>query len=130
MAFDYVPLADFSAEIIAEFGRVVVFREMGDVPTNPAKPWLGATNPRGAPKQTLSLHSVFVEPSSLNALGNQAVSDDFVKRSQQIGIVYSSVELAAFDEVVDTDGSIWKISALSKLKAGDTLLLYFVGVTR
>jgi hypothetical protein len=130
VAFDYQPLADLSAELVAEFGRIVTFRELGDVAGTPSQPWLGAANPRSSPKQTLDLSAVIVEPSSLNALGNDAVSDDFIKRSQQIAIVYSAVELAPFDEVLDTDGSIWKIALLSKLKPGGVLLLYFVGLTR
>ena len=130
MAFDYTEMAGISQTLIAEFGRTVTFVELGDVPANPAQPWLGAASPRGAPKQTLALKAVFVEPSSLNELGSQAVSEDFLKRCTQIALVYASVELAPFDEILDSDGSRWTIQVLSKLKPGGTLLLYFVGVAR
>lgn len=130
--FDYEEVRAVAEELITFFGRSLTFVELGDVAGTPSQPWLGAASPRGAPKQSLVLQGVIVEPSSLNSNGNNAVSEDFCKKSSQIAIVYSSAELAAFDEVVDTggDGSRWKVSALSKLKPGGTILLYFVGLVR
>lgn len=130
MAFDYSELVTVAQSLIAEFGRSVTFVALSDTPANPATPWLGPTSPRGAPSRTLVLKSVFVEPSSLNALGNQAVSDDFLKRATQIALVYSSVELAEFDELLDSDSSRWQVQEIAKLKPGSTLLLFFVSVKR
>lgn len=128
--FDYTELVSVSRDLIALFGRSVTFVELADVPANPAQPWLGAANPRGAPKQTLVLKACIVEPRSLSQLGNEALSEDFIKRAQQIALVYSAVELAPFDEIIDSDGSRWTIQELSKLKPGATLLLFFVSVKR
>lgn len=131
MAFDYASeIVPVAIELLEEFGRPVTFIELGDVAANASQPWLGATSPRGAPKQTLVLNAAFVEPESMERLGNDATTDDFHKRSQQICIVHAAVELAPFDEILDTDGSRWKITGISKLKAGPTLLVYFVGTKR
>lgn len=135
MAFDYAPIAAVSQSLILKFAgqgpsRTVTFVELGDVPADPSKPYLGSASPRGAPKQTLALPAVFVEPSSLQALGRGVVSDDFLKRSTQIALVYSSVALQPFDEVIDIDTSRWKIADLSELKPGGISLLWFVGLKR
>lgn len=131
MAFDYSEFAALSEELVAEFGRVVTFVELGDTPASPSQPWKGAASPRGTPVQTLDLSAVFVEPSSLDSLGDNELAQDFLKRSTSVALVYSSVELSSFDEILDnSDGSRWKITGLSKLKPGDTLLLYYVGLSR
>lgn len=130
MAFDYQSIIDDASELIEEFGREVAFVELGDVAANPAQPWLGASGLRSSPKQTLLLNAVFVEPESMERLGNDAVTEDFIKKSQQIAIVYSPVELKVFDEVIDIDGSRWRIIDLSKLKPGPLLVLYFVSLKR
>lgn len=129
-SFDYGPIALVAKNLIAKFGRSLSFVELGDVAADPAKPYLGSASPRGAPKQTVVLPGVLVEPSSLQALGKNVVSDDFLKRSTQIGLVFSASNLQPFDEVIDTDTSRWKITDLSHLKPGDTSLLWFVGLKR
>lgn len=130
MAFDYTSIAATAKSLVAQFGRTVTFVELGDVPADPAKPYLGSASPRGAPKQTLALPAVFVEPSSLQALGRGDVSDDFLKRSTQIALVFSATALEPFDEIIDTDTSRWKIQDLSRLKPGAVDLLWFVGLKR
>lgn len=130
MAFDYGPIAQVAQDLITKFGRSVTFVELGDVPSDPTKPYLGSASPRGTPKQTLALSAVFVEPSSLQALGRGDVSDDFIKRSTQIALVCSATALEPFDEIIDTDTSRWKIQDLSRLKPGPTDILWFVGLKR
>ena len=130
MAFDYQSIINDAVELIEDFGREVTFIELNDTASNPLKPWLGTAAPRSSPRQTLDLFGVFCEPESMERLGNDAVTEDFIKKSQQIMIVHSPVELAAFDEVLDTDGSRWRIIDMSKLKPGPALVLYFVSLKR
>lgn len=129
--FDYSEMAALSASLIEEFGRTATFIELGDVAANPAQPWLGAANPRGAPKQTLERFIVMVEPESSVELGQEYTAFDFLKRSQKIVLVYSETLLEPFDELLDNiDGSRWKIQGMSRLRPGSTDLLWFVGVSR
>ncbi len=131
MAFDYSELAAFAIEMVAEYGRQsnVTFVELGDVPADANKPWLGAAAPRTA-VSSLGVRAVFLEPSSLDVLGSESVVQDFVKRSTQIALVATPSSLSPYEEVIDTDGSRWKVQGFSKLKPGDTTLLYFVGLAR
>ena len=132
MAFDYSELAEISEELITEFGRNITLVELVDVAATPSKPWLGAASPRGAPKQTVTVVAVVVEPSSLNVLGNEFVSADFLKRASKIAIVYSETALTAFDEVIDSlDSSRWKVTDISTLQPGPSApLLHYVGLSR
>lgn len=130
MAFDYTDIAAFAVEMVAEYGRQVTFVELGDVPADAAKPWLGASAPRTSPASTLSVMAVFVEPASIDVLGKEATVQDFVKRSVKIALVATGVSMSPYDEVIDTDGSRWKIQGFSELTPGDTTLLYFVGLSR
>lgn len=132
MAFDYSDIADFAVEMVAEYGRTVTFVELGDVAADPLKPWrgAGATSARAAPASTLAVMAVFVEPASIDVLGKEATVQDFVKRSTKIALVATGVSMSPFEEVIDADGSRWKIQGFSELTPGDTTLLYFVGLAR
>lgn len=127
---DYSEFVDDADELTAEFGRLVTFVELSSGPTDPLKPWKGATDPRAVPVSTLNLFAAFVEPSTLDALGTQATGMDFLKRSTKIAIVSSTAALTNFDEILESDGSRWKIEGISTLEPGDTKILHYVGVRR
>ena len=129
MAFDYNPIALEARALLTEFGRTVTFVQMNNVPDNTAQPWLGSSTARVA-VASLEVDAVFVEPSSLNTLGRQDVQLEFVERSEQIGLVSTDTDLHDFNEIIDTDGTRWKITGLSELKPGLKSMLYFVGVYR
>jgi hypothetical protein len=128
--FNYTEILAVGQGIIIEFGRIVTFVELGNTPSDSNKPWLGTATTRSSPLSTFSTSAVFVEPSSLDQLGQEVITDDFVKRSQQILIVASTQEFRKFDEIIDTDGSRWKIQGISELKPGDSAVMHFIGVSR
>jgi len=130
MAFDYSPVLNDAIEIVQEFGRNLTFVELGDTPADPLKPWRGAAAPRSSPKRTFTVPGVLVEPSTLDALGRDDAIQDFVAQSTQIAIVATTENLDDYNEVHDTDGSVWTIQGFSVLKPGPTQLLVYVGLSK
>lgn len=130
LALDYTEFAELAEEEIAEAGRFVTLVQLGDTPTDPLKPWLGNTAARATPKRSEAVMAVFVEPSIMDKLGFNSTTLDFMKRSTQICMIYFDGPLGDFTELVDTDGSIWRVMGLTTLKPGATTLLHFVGVAR
>ena len=132
MAKDYTKTIATAQRLITKFGRSITFVSFDETLGEAAKPWKGATAPRGAGATTLILDAVSVEPRSLDELGRSTAIDDLVKRSEQIMIVSpgSAVSLESFEEIIDDDTSRWKIVGLERLRPGTEILLYFVGVKR
>jgi hypothetical protein len=130
MAFDYAPLAATALELVTEFGKTITLRRLDATPPDPDMPWRGPVDPRATPAETLSVPAVFVEPSSQQYLGVNAVMLDWLKRAQQIAIIASTSDLSAFSELVDTDSSVWRVVGVSTLNPGGTRLLHYVGVAR
>ncbi len=134
--FDYQEFIDLAIELTSDegedgFGRAITLVELGDADESPSEPWLGSSTPRTVVKQSVAATAVFVEPSSLDALGRDASVMEFVKVSTQIAIMYSAVPLDSFDEVIDSsDGSRWKITGFSELKPGPVRVLFYVGLKR
>jgi hypothetical protein len=138
MAFEYTELAADVLELITEFAsdattgtiREVTLLQLNAAPTNPAKPWLPG-NVRTAPVATKVVPAVFVDPSSLDALGREATRDDsWVARSTQVAIIATTESLEKYNEMVDTDGSRWKVTGVRMLKPGPINLLAYIGVSR
>ena len=129
--FDYAEIREIAEELIEEFGRQITFVQLDSTASTPAKPWRGNTAPRGNPIQTLTLYGVFVEPESLERLGKQRVSNDFIKSAGQVLIVASAVDLGVFDEVVDlVDDSEYKIDNHQMLNPGDEIILHYFRLQR
>ena len=126
--------ADLARRLVAARGREVSFIKLNATPADPAKPWRGAANPRAAPGDTASVPSVFVPPSSASQLGLSTVSEELLRRSTQIAICApgssSTDNLEEFDEVVDKDGSRWKITFVETLRPADVRIVYFVGLAQ
>lgn len=130
MAYDYTDDVAFALEMIAEYGRAILFVKQSSTPGNPAKPLHG---PTAAPLVVPDIMAVFVEPSSVIRLG-AAVNQNpgLWKETTKIALVApdGTNDFTTFTTITDTDGSGWKIEHTEELKPGDTALLYYVGVRR
>lgn len=128
--FNYAKILKNAKDRTAKFGRAITFVQLSGTPTNPAEPWKGKTAPREDPVSTLTVNGVFVEPESLERLGRQVVTNEFVKSAEQVIIVAYEGTLSQFDEVIDADGAIYKIANIQQLNPGDSILLHYVRVQR
>lgn len=113
-----------------KYGRAITFVQLDGAPTNPSRPWLGNSDARATPVATLETHGVFVEPESLERLGKQRQANEFVESAEQVIIVAHNGSLGQFDEVIDTDGSLWKIANKQELAPGDSKIIHYVRVQR
>lgn len=129
-SFDYTDVAQTAIDMVAEFGRTITLIQLSASPADPTMPWRGATDPRGVPVASKTCLAVFVDPFSLRALGLTNVADDFLKRANQIAVIATSEDLAPYNEVVDADGSRWRVTFVHMLKPAAQNLLAYVGVTR
>lgn len=127
---DYVKLAATAERLIAKSGRAITLVKFDRTVETPTKPWRGAEEPRGSNATETPTVGVFVEPSSATKLGMSAEVTDLLKRSQQMIMLSTQVDISAYNEVVDSDSTRWKIIGMEKLRPGETTLLYFVGVKR
>lgn len=128
--FDYEPLVTDVRELLDSFGRTATFNKLNNVPPDSATPWRSTDNPRNEIVESLSVSIVPVEPSALDDLGRDDMTQDFIKRSQQILFVSTDTDLRQFDEMVDSDGSRWRITYLTELRPGSRSMLYFVGISK
>jgi hypothetical protein len=129
-AFDYSrPLAT-ARRLIARFGRVVAFQAVTEGPADPDNPLAG---PAAPPDPVPGVPAVFVEPSGLKSLGADDVIIELTAKSKQIAIVAQLSglpDLSSMSFIIDNDNSTWKIDTVSTLKPGDTIILYFFGISR
>jgi hypothetical protein len=139
--FNYARVAVRAISLVERFGKAVTLRRLNAIPPDPAKLWIPADDPRepaefvpgGAEGNftELAVTAVFAEPSSLKDLGGpNAQLVDWVRRAQQIAIIAHPDDLSTFSELVDTDGSLWRVVGASTLNPGGTRLLHYVGVSR
>lgn len=128
---DYSKTLQTARRLITKFGRTVTFVKLSAGPTDPTKPWRGATDPRAIdPVSSLEIDAVFVEPESLERLGLQRASADFIKSAEQVMIVATDQDLGKFDEVIDTDGGRFKCDNIQTLQPAGTIILHYVRVQR
>lgn len=121
--------------LIAAKGRMVTFVKLSRVEDDALKPWRGTTDPRTVPEATAVVPVVAVPPSGVTQLGFSMEQVDLLKRAEQILIAapggLSTDKLEEFDEVLDSDGSTWKIMTAQYLRHDDgPRILYYVGVRR
>lgn len=117
--------------LIDKNGRQVTLVELDGAPATPSQPWKGAADPRAAPASTLTLNAVFVEPNSANKLGLSAVSNDLIKRSEQILMLAPGIAVDTTIFHLVTDGAVnWKIQGVEVLRPADEIILAFIGVKR
>jgi len=114
----------------AKYGRAITLVQLDATPTDSNQPWKGNTNVRGEPLATLTVNGVFVEPESLERLGKQRQSNDFVKSAEQVIIIAYDGPLGQYDEVIDSDASRWTVHNVQELGPGDKILLHYLRVQR
>lgn len=129
---DLTPLIATAQRLITENGRAVTLVQFNTTPSNSDKPWLGPADPRSSPDSTLAVDAVFVNPGETFSLGASFKVSDLMKRSEQIMLVSpgASADMSLYNEVIDTDGSKWKIDQIEVLKPGTSVALVYVGVSR
>lgn len=127
---DYESLALVVRQLLADNGRVVTLNQLNNVPANPAQPWRNVSTDVRTAVATLEVSAVFVEPSSLDTLGKDYVSPEFLKRIEQLAFVSTDTRLDDFDEMVDFDGTRWNIVEMTELRPGQKSMLYFIGVKK
>jgi hypothetical protein len=117
-------------KLTAKYGRAMTLVQLDASPANPAQPWKGNTDVRGEPLASLTVNGVFVEPESLERLGKQRQSNDFVKSAEQTVIVIYDGSLGQFDELIDVDASRWTVHNVQELQPGDKIILHYLRVQR
>jgi len=129
---DIPALITTTQRLITENGRSVTLVEFNSTLADSAKPWQGAADPRVTPDSTLVVDAVFVEPQSALRLGLIYLTEDMLKRAEQIMLISpgAALDLSEFNEVIDTDLSIWKIIDNRVLKPGSSVVLNYLTVTR
>ncbi len=127
---DFVRLLATAQRLISESGRSIQLVKLDSTPADPTKPWDGPTDPRTG-TTTLTLDGVAVDPTSAARLGLVSMTDDLMKRSEQIYIVAAgaNVDLDVFNEVND-EGKTWKIEGVRTLRPGKVTVLSYIGVRR
>lgn len=128
--FNYQRIYDSALKRTEKFGRPITLVQLDASPTNPAQPWKGNTDVRGEPIASLTVNGVFVEPESLERLGKQRQSNDFVKSAEQVIIIIYDGPLGQYDEVIDSDASRWVVHNVQELGPGDKILLHYLRVQR
>jgi hypothetical protein len=128
---NYQKIYDNALKLTAKYGRSITLVQLDATPSNVAQPWRGNTDVRGEPIASLSLIGVFVEPESLERLGKQRQSNDFVKSAEQVVIIVHDGPLGKFDELIDdVDGSRWVVHNDQELQPGDKIMLHYLRVQR
>lgn len=109
----------------------MTFVQLGAGPDNAAQPWKGTATVRTAPIAELTVNGVFVEPESLERLGLQIQSSEFIKGTSEVVIVVTDQSLKQYDELIDAhDGARLKIHNIQQLNPGDKIILHYVRVQR
>lgn len=131
---DLVKMAVMAERLIAQSGRAVTIIKFNTTPADAAQPWKGAADPRVDPDGSVSTTACFVEPSSMVSLGMSTVDSDLVKQSTKIMLVSPgetiSEDLTKYDEVIDFDGTRWKIVTVETLQPAENVILYYIGVAQ
>lgn len=130
MPFNYAPKLALAIRLVKFYGRPFTLIQMDSTPSDLAKPWRGTAEPRATPTSTLSIYGVFVEPESLERLGMQRSSSDFIKSTEQVMIVAHGSSLGKFDEVIDENGTEYKISNIQEMQPGGTIILHYIRMQR
>lgn len=128
-------MADYSRQIasaqrmIAAKGRRVAFFATVAGPADPARPLDGPVQPGLAVE---NVPAVFVQPSSLQALGFGVRNVELFGACSQIALIPADGihEFDTYKMMEDFDGSEWAVKYAEKLQPAEQPILYFVGVSR
>lgn len=129
-AFDYSrPLAT-AQRLVARFGRVIGLQGVTAGPADADNPLAG---PAAPPEPLTGIPAAFVDPLSLRALGLSATVQGLFANSKQIALIAPVSGLPDFTDMkflIDSDNSVWKIDLIETMKPAETIVLYFIGVSR
>lgn len=118
-----------AVRLIKKHGRSVTFIEFASTLADPLKPWEGPADPRAVPARQLTTFGCFVEPDSLQRLGQTTKFLELLQRSDFIFLVDGTNDLALYNEVLDT-GKYYRITGMETLQPGVNKILNFVGLAR
>ena len=128
--FNYSSILATCQRLINKFGRTITLVELSVTRDAPTQPWLGSTDVRTTPVESVSTKAAFVEPDSLLRLGREVGVEGFTPRAEQIALLSLDRDISNFEEIIDSDASVWKIIRVSTLKPGLTTLMHYVEVKR
>lgn len=124
-------LANRAADIIKANGREVTFVKLDNTPADADKPWRSAADPR-ANATRVTVPAVFV--ASVSNLGFAVDFEELLKSSEQVAWVAPGAafenDLSNFDEIIDEDDSVWKITTAALLKPASISIMYMFGLNR
>jgi hypothetical protein len=129
MAFDYAEVLTDVVSLIADTGRVVTFAKLVPTAADAATPWKGPGEPTLG--DSMDRAATFV-PASGTGLGKALVSEELLKRAEQICLVAPADGTLVIEQChVIIDGGVrWGIVWVETLRPGGTAVLYVVGVKR
>lgn len=132
MAKNWAPTIASAQAKITNFGRSVTFVQFDTTPDDVAKPWNAAADVRTTPASTLVIDAVFVPPSGVTFLGQSSDATELLRRVEQVMIVSPGAtdNLKDYQEVIDTDGSRWRVTMVEILQPANDVVLCYVGVRR
>lgn len=113
-------------ELITEFGRNVSFQEFSKNITDANKPWKGGTE---IIEQVDDVPACFV-PLAGSDLGKLGISEELLKRTDQIALVAPVQENLERMHAILDDGVRYKIDWIKTLRPATQTVLYVIGVTR
>ncbi len=129
---NYAQLAATAQRLVVDAGRPIILVRLDTEPPDTSKPWRAPT-PRSTGATEVPCTGVFVPLSSRTFLGSEAYLPQDVNRGEQICIVAAldtSEDLLTFNEIIDEDGTRWKIMRPQVLQPASTKLLYAFEVRR
>lgn len=129
--FDYQEMLDVAVELIEETGRQVTLQKYSTVPVDPTRPNLGSTQVPQVPQELTGVWATFISTRAAESQwGLNFVSDDFVKRFQNMALVAGRAEdLKLYTTLID-GGTTYKIGEAQVLKPGSLVLLYAFGLAQ
>ena len=130
---DYTELLSTSKELIKTFGKIITLLKYNQTPTDSDKPWAGNILPTTTPSFSFNLYGVLIPISSKTSLGALSSNTDLSYNRNNTYIVEPSEQTPDIlqDATILIDSGIeYKIKSIDKLKPANTVLLYYVEVSR
>lgn len=127
---NYARLQATATRLINQSGRTVTFVQIQAYTTDANKPWRGDAVDRVTPTVTLSKVVTQVEPNTNVYLGETIKVEDLLKNYDKVLLADGVDILDGYHEVIDDDGSRYRIEYIYKLRPGSVTLLHIFGVRR
>lgn len=127
---DYARAKALANRLITKNGRTMTFVQILPYTSDSSKPWRGDSAARTTPTSTLEKIVAVVEPNTNIRLGETSLIDDLLKNYQMVVMVDGEDPLDAYHEIIDDDGTRWRIEYFYKLKPGSVLICHILGLKR